>query len=520
MFKSQEQTVYTTSTGGKYHRSNCRYLRLSSYPIDLKSALSRYSPCSVCGPPMSIKIESMLNSSNKSSINEDESTISQSNVSSISNLSNLNSTRLNFFSNSTSSIIKENSINVVSKINPEKTINLSEGDITIVNQFIEKKLKEKEEIWKIDINQVNSKLSTHIKNLSDLETKILEKEEINLEKDKEIKLIKTKLEQFEKERPRLRLTGFGKNSYIEKEKIKILEKDNKENILKINYLDLHVMGLENKIIELNNKIDLIDNSHKLKITELVEKENKIEYFLDFQLKINNLKNEKFEYFKNEILEINHNFAEISKYLIKFTEDIDEIKSYIEEKFIIAKKNDSTSNKYLTEKLNDKSNWSFDLNFIFYKKKNNILEKIAFNENDLENKIQNPVCCYVSKHNNDEHVNVNNNLSSRIILNRNLGNFNQNKKNILNNFYLQLYFSFFSRAFNKMIFNQNCGLTFKLGNNFYSQKNKKTNIEIKDDRETSDSLVINENYLQNSQIIPYRKLSLPNLNNININNKIN
>ena len=43
--------VYVTRTGEKYHRAGCRYLRQSAIPLALTQARTRYSPCSVCGPP-------------------------------------------------------------------------------------------------------------------------------------------------------------------------------------------------------------------------------------------------------------------------------------------------------------------------------------------------------------------------------------------------------------------------------------------------------------------------------------
>lgn len=45
----QEQTVYITKTGSKYHTAGCRYLAKSSIPIPLSEAKKRYTPCSVCG---------------------------------------------------------------------------------------------------------------------------------------------------------------------------------------------------------------------------------------------------------------------------------------------------------------------------------------------------------------------------------------------------------------------------------------------------------------------------------------
>ncbi len=49
--EKNEQTVYATKTGTKYHRAGCRYLAKSQIPLSLKDA-ARYSPCSVCGPPV------------------------------------------------------------------------------------------------------------------------------------------------------------------------------------------------------------------------------------------------------------------------------------------------------------------------------------------------------------------------------------------------------------------------------------------------------------------------------------
>lgn len=48
---TQEQTVYITRTGSKYHRSGCRYLSKSMIPISLSEASANYGPCSVCNPP-------------------------------------------------------------------------------------------------------------------------------------------------------------------------------------------------------------------------------------------------------------------------------------------------------------------------------------------------------------------------------------------------------------------------------------------------------------------------------------
>jgi endonuclease/exonuclease/phosphatase family metal-dependent hydrolase len=45
-------TVYVTRTGKKYHQASCRYLSKSKIPMSLKDAAARYTPCSVCDPPM------------------------------------------------------------------------------------------------------------------------------------------------------------------------------------------------------------------------------------------------------------------------------------------------------------------------------------------------------------------------------------------------------------------------------------------------------------------------------------
>jgi len=45
------QTVYTTKTGEKYHKSNCRYLKYSKKEYTLEKALALgFSACSVCKP--------------------------------------------------------------------------------------------------------------------------------------------------------------------------------------------------------------------------------------------------------------------------------------------------------------------------------------------------------------------------------------------------------------------------------------------------------------------------------------
>ena len=48
----QEQAVYITKTGKKYHRANCRYLSRSKIPTTLKDAKANraIAACSVCNP--------------------------------------------------------------------------------------------------------------------------------------------------------------------------------------------------------------------------------------------------------------------------------------------------------------------------------------------------------------------------------------------------------------------------------------------------------------------------------------
>jgi hypothetical protein len=47
----QEETVYITRTGKKYHRDGCRYLSQSKIPIKKKDAIARgYEACKVCKP--------------------------------------------------------------------------------------------------------------------------------------------------------------------------------------------------------------------------------------------------------------------------------------------------------------------------------------------------------------------------------------------------------------------------------------------------------------------------------------
>ena len=48
---SEDETVYVTRTGKKYHREGCSSLRRSKISISLVEAKGRYGPCSRCNPP-------------------------------------------------------------------------------------------------------------------------------------------------------------------------------------------------------------------------------------------------------------------------------------------------------------------------------------------------------------------------------------------------------------------------------------------------------------------------------------
>ena len=47
----EEETVYVTRTGKKYHREGCTSLRRSKIPISLAEAKGWYGPCGRCNPP-------------------------------------------------------------------------------------------------------------------------------------------------------------------------------------------------------------------------------------------------------------------------------------------------------------------------------------------------------------------------------------------------------------------------------------------------------------------------------------
>jgi micrococcal nuclease len=50
-----KQIVYVTKTGAKYHQDGCRSLSKSRIPMSLDEAANRYSPCSICHPPIPSK---------------------------------------------------------------------------------------------------------------------------------------------------------------------------------------------------------------------------------------------------------------------------------------------------------------------------------------------------------------------------------------------------------------------------------------------------------------------------------
>jgi|GEM_PF-1122879 len=54
---AEDQTVYVTKSGKKYHRAGCRFLAKSQIPMGLEEAAARYGPCQVCSPPVAGKEE-------------------------------------------------------------------------------------------------------------------------------------------------------------------------------------------------------------------------------------------------------------------------------------------------------------------------------------------------------------------------------------------------------------------------------------------------------------------------------
>ena len=73
------QTVYTTKTGEKYHKSTCHYLKYSKKEITLEKALKlKYSACSVCKP--SSEVSKSQNPSNFKSTTNSTSTLAAKSI--------------------------------------------------------------------------------------------------------------------------------------------------------------------------------------------------------------------------------------------------------------------------------------------------------------------------------------------------------------------------------------------------------------------------------------------------------
>jgi hypothetical protein len=50
--KQEQQVVYVTKTGSKYHRESCRSLAKSKIEMALEKAAARYGACAICKPPV------------------------------------------------------------------------------------------------------------------------------------------------------------------------------------------------------------------------------------------------------------------------------------------------------------------------------------------------------------------------------------------------------------------------------------------------------------------------------------
>lgn len=71
------QTVYTTKTGEKYHKSNCKYLKYSKKEYKLEKAIALgFSACSVCKPNKNNTVSKSSNL-NTTSGNASKATASQ-----------------------------------------------------------------------------------------------------------------------------------------------------------------------------------------------------------------------------------------------------------------------------------------------------------------------------------------------------------------------------------------------------------------------------------------------------------
>lgn len=67
-FSAIGQTVYTTKTGEKFHKSSCNYLKYSKIAMSLEDAISYgYDACKVCKPTNKVSSSSLsakINSGN------------------------------------------------------------------------------------------------------------------------------------------------------------------------------------------------------------------------------------------------------------------------------------------------------------------------------------------------------------------------------------------------------------------------------------------------------------------------
>ncbi|MEO5788826.1 hypothetical protein [Gelidibacter sp.] len=73
------QSVYVTTTGEKYHKSTCHYLKNSKNEIAFDKVLElRYTACSVCKPNVKDNSLGIMSTSNKSTVDPKASTNSTS----------------------------------------------------------------------------------------------------------------------------------------------------------------------------------------------------------------------------------------------------------------------------------------------------------------------------------------------------------------------------------------------------------------------------------------------------------
>lgn len=55
--KPEDQIVYVTKTGAKYHLATCRSLAKSKIAMKLGEAVKKYGACAICKPPVLPKKE-------------------------------------------------------------------------------------------------------------------------------------------------------------------------------------------------------------------------------------------------------------------------------------------------------------------------------------------------------------------------------------------------------------------------------------------------------------------------------